>query len=73
MPWHRNPANASGDARQASTPLEGPRPEELSIPFGQDTIVNPNSVLSRFREDQAGEQPINNVGISRKDLVKSNV
>jgi hypothetical protein len=39
MPWHRSPVNKStGEAKMASTPIEGPRSDELSVSYaGQDS------------------------------------
>lgn len=66
MPWHRKPTDASGVATQASLPLEGPRPEELSLPYGEDVVVPAEQVISTFQATQDGEADTNNVGVSRR-------
>lgn len=70
MPWHRSPVDLNGDPVEASIPIEGPRPEELSYPYGRNfqsynQIVSSNG-LSTFVDATAPqfEEP-NNVGVSR--------
>ena len=69
MPWHRNPEDASGMARQASLPIEGVKSEELSVQYGQNIIAGNRNVTSKFPDSQLNNEPINNVGISRIDKV----
>ena len=43
MPWHRKPVDSNGVPVSASIPTEGPRPDELNVPYSNDnTIAYPN-------------------------------
>ena len=64
MPWQRNPIGPNGAPTSASVPTDGPRPEELSVPYvrnqnvyperNPDLIVNNlDKVRSNIIEDQA--------------------
>ncbi len=75
MPWHRESRDSTGAPIKASTPLDGPRPEELSFETDSDLTQNgipgirfTNSVINN--DIQAGEIDINNVGINRFGKLK---
>lgn len=76
MPWHRSPTDLNGDPVEASIPIEGPRPDELSYNYGRNfqnynQIVSSNG-LSTFIDATAPqvEEP-NNIGVSRFGKVSS--
>lgn len=84
MPWHRNPTDATGQAREASLPSEGAREDELSFQTSTQRsiqVVEPNpltpdvldSITSTFLEPQDSIQnDINKVNISRNAFIKGN-
>ena len=44
MPWHRNPVGPLGEPRKASIPTEGPRADELNVPYSyNDSSYQPAS------------------------------
>lgn len=70
MPWHREPADASGQPRSASIPTAGPKPEELTFPSEtastQERITGTRTVSSTLTPTQeATDVDVNNVGVNR--------
>lgn len=86
MPWHRKPVDANGTPVSASMPREGAKPEELSFPITsnqlQITGYQPNpqdstqsnsfSVTSTFDSNQSSQNDTNNVGVSRRGIIRGN-
>jgi hypothetical protein len=80
MPWHRNPRSPNGTPRMASTPIEGPRPDEMSYKSNysddnnfpgtlQSEFLKDDEVFSNIFQNQTGISSENFVPISRRNKI----